>query len=153
MDSTSFFHDFVPSVDNGVTGLVTLLSVAYALGKYKRDNKVTIGKTESEQEHSWHLLVQNKQWKHQDNVWNLFKVNEKTSKRWCFHCWLWASKCLSESCFNEFVLTLSISIFTEGIVGQKLLPVLVMPQKNVMDVSEKHPEVFLRGIAEWCQTV
>ena len=68
MDSTSFFHDFVPSVDNGVTGLVTLLSVAYALGKYKRDNKVTIGKTESEQEHIWHLLVQNKQWKHQDNV-------------------------------------------------------------------------------------
>ena len=64
MDSTSFFHDFVPSVDNGVTGLVTLLSVAYALGSYKRDNKVTFGKTENEQKRSWYLPAQNQQCKH-----------------------------------------------------------------------------------------
>ena len=64
MDSTSFFHDFVPSVDNGVTGLVTLLSVAYAVGKYKRDNKVKFGKTENEQKRSWYLVAQNQQCKH-----------------------------------------------------------------------------------------
>ena len=26
---------------------------------------------------SQHLLVQNQQWKHQKNIWNLFKVNNK----------------------------------------------------------------------------
>ena len=54
----------------------------------------------------------NQQWKHQKNMWNLFKVNKKDSKNvndivigsllltlnrfrilfWCFHCRLWLSK-------------------------------------------------------------
>jgi len=36
LDSTSFFHDIAPGADNGVTGIVTLLAVARALGDYKR---------------------------------------------------------------------------------------------------------------------
>ena len=66
-----------------------------------------------------HSLVQSRQWKQQSIVRNLFKVKEKTPKRrqwrrsgvfivnfeqitpllhftplfWCFHCWLWRSKC------------------------------------------------------------
>ena len=59
---------------------------------------------------SRHLLVQKQQWKHQNNVWNLFKVNNKDTRRlvlvslllslnrihtlfWCYHCWLWISNC------------------------------------------------------------
>ena len=60
---------------------------------------------------SRHLLVQSQQWKHQNNVWNLFKVNDKDFRiksmmsLWCiyyqifkdftfarFHYWLWTSK-------------------------------------------------------------
>ena len=45
------------------------------------------------------------QWKHQNNVWNMFDVNDVvlvllllTLNRfhtlfWCFHCWLWTNKC------------------------------------------------------------
>ena len=62
-----------------------------------------------------YLLVQSQQWKHQSNLWNLFKVNNKATERrqWsrsgvlivnfeeislhtifqCFYCWLWANKC------------------------------------------------------------
>ena len=29
---------------------------------------------------SWHLFVQSQQWKHQNNVWNLLKVNNKETK-------------------------------------------------------------------------
>lgn len=36
LDSTSFFHDIAPGGDNGITGIVTLLAVARALGDYKR---------------------------------------------------------------------------------------------------------------------
>ncbi|XP_047131126.1 nicastrin isoform X1 [Hydra vulgaris] len=36
LDSTAFFHDFAPAADNGVTGIVTLLAAAHALGDYKR---------------------------------------------------------------------------------------------------------------------
>ena len=42
---------------------------------------------------SWHLLVQ---WKHQNNVWNLYKVNNKDTRAtsmtsfWCLYCLLWA---------------------------------------------------------------
>ena len=36
LDSTSFFHDLAPGADNGVTGIVTLLAAAHALGDYKR---------------------------------------------------------------------------------------------------------------------
>ena len=60
-----------------------------------------------------HLLVESKQWKHQNNVWNLFKINKKGTRSntievvqvsllltlnryhklfWCFHCWCWTSK-------------------------------------------------------------
>ena len=41
---------------------------------------------------SWHLLVQSQQWKHQNNVWNMFKVNNKDTKTtsltsfWCLYC-------------------------------------------------------------------
>ena len=43
---------------------------------------------------SWHLVVQIQQWKHQNNVWNLFKVNNKDSRTtwtksfWCLYCQL-----------------------------------------------------------------
>ena len=39
---------------------------------------------------SRHILVQSQQWKHQSNVWNLFKVNDKDigtaslNPFWCF---------------------------------------------------------------------
>ena len=56
-----------------------------------------------------HILVQSQDWKQQKNVWILFKVNNKgTRKRhlmslflslnrfhkffWCLHCWLWTIK-------------------------------------------------------------
>ena len=61
---------------------------------------------------SQHLLVQSRQWKHQNNVRNLFKVNNNVSDIVpgslllileklhtmfsCFHCWIWASKCRVE---------------------------------------------------------
>ena len=32
---------------------------------------------------SRHLLVQNQQWKHQDNEWNLLKVNNKDTRKIC----------------------------------------------------------------------
>ena len=41
---------------------------------------------------SRHLLVQSQQWKHQNNMWNLFKVNNKDTKTtsvtsfWCLYC-------------------------------------------------------------------
>ena len=43
----------------------------------------------------FHLLVQSQQWKHQKNVWNLFKVNNKDNSMtsmawfWCLYCQLW----------------------------------------------------------------
>ena len=74
---------------------------------------------------SRHLLVQSQQWKHQNNVWNLFNVNNKENKNgvvlvslsltlnrfstlfWCFHCWLWASKYrLRNDVFLVFLLLL-----------------------------------------------
>ena len=49
------------------------------------------------------ILVQSQQWKHQSNVWNLFKVNNKDTRTsmtlnrfhslfWCFYYWLPAGK-------------------------------------------------------------
>ena len=65
------------------------------------------------------------QWKHRNSVWILLRVNNKDTRKtsvtlllllsmsllltlnifhilfWCFHCWLWTSKCrLSSSCFK-----------------------------------------------------
>ena len=43
---------------------------------------------------TWHLLVQSQQCKHQDNVWNLFKINNKVTRMtsmtllWCLYCQL-----------------------------------------------------------------
>ena len=41
---------------------------------------------------SWYLLVWSQQWKHQNNVWNLFRVNNKDTRTtsWC--------------CFDAFVV-------------------------------------------------
>ena len=46
-------------------------------------------------------IFQNQQWKHQNNVWNVFKVTTAISLMltlnrfhtlfWCFHCWIWSS--------------------------------------------------------------
>ena len=67
-----------------------------------------------------YLLFQRQQWKHQKNVWNLFKVNKNDvndallasllltlnrfhTLRCYFHCWLWTSKCqLGNVALNEF---------------------------------------------------
>ena len=40
----------------------------------------------------WYLLVQSQQWKHQNNVWNLFKVNNKDARTrsWYLYCSLWS---------------------------------------------------------------
>ena len=41
---------------------------------------------------SWYLLVQSQQWKHQNNMRNLFKVNRKDTRTtsltlfWCLYC-------------------------------------------------------------------
>ena len=61
-------------------------------------------------ERRWHLLYQCHRWKHQGNVWNMFKVKIKDiidvdlvsssgvtlitfyTFFWCFHCWLWTLK-------------------------------------------------------------
>ena len=43
---------------------------------------------------TWHLLAQSQQCKHQDNVWNLFKINNKVTRMtlmtllWCLYCQL-----------------------------------------------------------------
>ena len=37
---------------------------------------------------SRHLLVQSQQWKHQSNVWNMFKVNNKDTRRSSLTSWL-----------------------------------------------------------------
>ena len=47
-------------------------------------------------------IFQSQQWKHQNNVWNVFKVTTAVSLMltlnrfhtlfWCFHCWIWSSK-------------------------------------------------------------
>ena len=36
MDTTSFFHELAPGVDNDASGVITLLAAAEALGKLKR---------------------------------------------------------------------------------------------------------------------
>ena len=46
LDSTGFFHDLAPGADNGVTGIVTLLAAARALGDYKR-SRLMKGKEEN----------------------------------------------------------------------------------------------------------
>ena len=40
----------------------------------------------------WYLLVQSQQWKHQNNAWNLFKVNSKDARTtsWYLYCSLWS---------------------------------------------------------------
>ena len=43
---------------------------------------------------SRHLLFQNQQWKHQNNFWNLFKINNKRTRMtsfWWLYCWLWTN--------------------------------------------------------------
>ena len=71
--------------------------------------------------HSWHLLVQSQQWKHQKNVGNLLKVINKSHQNddvvlvlllitfnrsptffWCFHCWIWTSKCRLGKCLKDY---------------------------------------------------
>ena len=71
---------------------------------------------------SRNILVQSWQWKYQNKVWNLSQVNNKETKIlsllmclwlmlnifhklfWCFHGWLWTSKCqlatAEESCHS-----------------------------------------------------
>ena len=69
----------------------------------------------------WVFTCANSTWRHRSNVWNLNKVNNKGTRTtsmtlpltklklltlnrfhtlfWCFHCWLWTSKCpLGRSC-------------------------------------------------------
>ena len=44
---------------------------------------------------SWHLLAPSQKWKHQNNMWNLFKVYNKDTRTttttffWCLYCQLW----------------------------------------------------------------
>ena len=41
------------------------------------------------------MLIQSQHWRHQNNVWNLFKVilNRFYTLFWCVYYWLWTSKC------------------------------------------------------------
>ena len=41
---------------------------------------------------SWHLLVQGQIWKHQNNVWKLFKVNNKDTIRTTSYNWFYTLK-------------------------------------------------------------
>ena len=42
-------------------------------------------------------FFQSQQWKHQNNEWNVFKVNNKDTRTtsltsfWCLYCWLWTN--------------------------------------------------------------
>ena len=54
---------------------------------------------------SWHLIAQRQQWKHQNNVWNLFKVNKNTRTMlmtwfWCLYCQLWIDFTHCSAVFN-----------------------------------------------------
>ena len=68
----------------------------------------------------WHLLVQSQQWKHQNDVWILFDVNNKDTRTTsltpsCYHyCWLWTDFVHYSSVFTiefEQVNTGSARIF------------------------------------------
>ena len=44
---------------------------------------------------NWYLIVQNQQWKHQNNVWNLFEANNKDIRRTSWLLTLSSSRILS----------------------------------------------------------
>ena len=38
-----------------------------------------------------YLLVQSQKWKHQNKIWNLFKVTNKDTRTTCLYCFLWTN--------------------------------------------------------------
>ena len=64
---------------------------------------------------SWHLFVQHQQWKHQENVWNLLKVNNKDTRMtslMCLYCSLWANKCRMDKFLSNMLFFLT-NVFIE----------------------------------------
>ena len=62
---------------------------------------------------SWHLFVQHQQWKHQENVWNLLKVNNKDTRMtslMCLYCSLWANKCRMDNSFQTCFFLINVFI-------------------------------------------
>ena len=116
---------------------------------------------------SRHLLVQNQQQKHQKNVWNLFKVNNKVNdfvlfclllalkrfhilfwcfwlalKRfnilfWCFWCWLWTS--------NTFVIQLQITKFRNTLTFVRV-KILKTNQRKFYELINVYCFLWLRFI-------
>ena len=72
-------------VNNKGTGTTSMTSVQRLRGCFEQWSRSVF----------FHLLVQSQQWKHQKNVWNLFKVNNKDNSLtsmawfWCLYCQLW----------------------------------------------------------------
>ena len=52
-----------------------------------------------------HLVVQNQAWKHQDNLWNLFKVDKETKVTSVASCW-----CLYSELWTDFIYFSGASI-------------------------------------------
>ena len=100
--------------------LVLLTSMVFFACLYSQRELLALSILQTIFWHNWklsHCLFQNskqsQQWKQQNNVWGLFKVNNENPKTtavvlvllfwtlsrsktmlWCFHYWLWASACL-----------------------------------------------------------
>ena len=72
-------------VNNKGTGTTSMTSFQRLRGCFEQWNRSVF----------FHLLVQSQQWKHQKNVWNPFKVNNKDNSLtsmgwfWCLYCQLW----------------------------------------------------------------
>ena len=54
--------------------------------------------------HCRYLSVQSQQWKRRNNMWILFKVNNKNTRTasmpfWCNYCWLWAETTNCSHCW------------------------------------------------------
>ena len=93
--------------------LISLYSITFFYCKISKFPMVfksaNSAKTNWFQNEQTYLLVQSQQWKHQNNMWNLFKVNNKDTRttsltllftlnrfhilHWCFYCWIWTGSC------------------------------------------------------------
>ena len=127
---------------------------------------------------SRHLLVQSQQLKHQNNVWNMFKVNNKDSRTtsltlfWCFHCRLWTSKCRLGFCSVDRWKPVEINSSIQDALQSSYYEIFLKIQRKrpvleylylklhacnlqFYEESTQAPGVFwrvLRNIAEWVFT-
>ena len=76
---------------------------------------------------SRHLLIQSQQRKHQNNVWNLFNVNNKdirTTSLTSFWCLYWYLEEISHNCSGVFIVdteqVMSARIRKWGYIGRRI---------------------------------